>query len=66
MTLARREMAIILFTLLIGYDLYDKQKKGPTMELFDTIRDRDVETPSDYIIPLAEEGSEGVRSKFRA
>ncbi|KAF6812419.1 cytochrome p450 [Colletotrichum sojae] len=66
MTLARREMAIILSTLLIRYDLYSKQKKGPTMELFDTIRERDVEARSDYIIPLAEEGSEGVRIKFRA
>lgn len=66
MTLARREMAIILSTLLLRYDLYDTQKKGFTMELFNTIRERDVEARSDYIIPLAEEGSDGVQIKFRA
>ncbi|KAI1106148.1 cytochrome P450 [Jackrogersella minutella] len=65
MTLARREMALVLATLLMKYDLYDGQE-GPTMELYDTERARDVDAHSDYIIPVPAEHSEGVRIIFRA
>ncbi|CAJ2514334.1 Uu.00g024530.m01.CDS01 [Anthostomella pinea] len=65
MTLARREMALILATLILKYDLYTGQK-GPTMELYDTKRARDVDAHSDYIIPVPAEGSQGVRILFRA
>ncbi|QKX62347.1 uncharacterized protein TRUGW13939_09506 [Talaromyces rugulosus] len=65
MTLARREMALILATVVLKYDLYTGQK-GPTMELYDTERARDVDAHSDYIIPVPAKGSPGVRVKFRA
>lgn len=64
MTLARREMALVLATILLNYDLYTGQE-GPTMELYDTKRARDVDAHSDYIIPLPAKGSEGVRIRFR-
>lgn len=65
MTLARREMALVLATIIMKYDLYDGQE-GPTMELYDTERTRDVDAHSDYIIPVPAENSEGVRIRFRA
>ncbi|KAI1361471.1 cytochrome P450 CYP682H1 [Xylaria arbuscula] len=65
MTLARREMALVLATLVIKYDLFNGQQ-GPTMELYDTERRRDVNAHSDYIIPIPADGSEGVRIKFRS
>ncbi|KAI0855717.1 cytochrome P450 CYP682H1 [Xylaria cubensis] len=65
MTLAKREMALILATIVIKYDLYNG-RGGATMELHDTERRRDVDAHSDYIIPLPAEGSEGVRIKFRS
>lgn len=65
MTLARREMALVLSAIMIKYDIY-KGQEGPTMELYETDRSRDVAAHSDYIIPIPAEGSEGVRIKFRA
>ncbi|XXG99373.1 hypothetical protein Hte_005710 [Hypoxylon texense] len=65
MTLARREMALVLATIVMKYDLYNGQG-GPTMELYDTERARDVDAHSDYIIPVPAENSEGVRIRFRA
>ncbi|KAK1988402.1 cytochrome P450 [Colletotrichum cereale] len=64
MTLARRELALILATIVSKYDLYNGQD-GPTMELYDTERGRDVDAHSDYIIPVPAEGSQGVRVKFK-
>lgn len=65
MTLARREMALVLSAIIIKYDIY-KGQEGPTMELYETNRLRDVAAHSDYIIPIPAEGSDGVRIKFRA
>lgn len=65
MTLARREMALVLSAIMIKYDVY-KGQEGPTMELYETDRSRDVAAHRDYIIPIPAEGSEGVRIKFRA
>ncbi|KAM7188881.1 Cytochrome P450 [Naviculisporaceae sp. PSN 640] len=65
MTLAKREMALVLSSIIIKYDIYQGQD-GPTMELYDTDRARDVDPCSDYIIPLPSDGSEGVRIRFRA
>ncbi|KAI0537731.1 cytochrome P450 [Xylaria digitata] len=64
MSLARREIALTLATLVLKYDLYRGQK-GPSMELYDTERARDVDAHSDFIIPVPAEGSQGVRIKFR-
>ncbi|KAK3685727.1 cytochrome P450 [Podospora appendiculata] len=64
MSLARREMELTLATIVIKYDLYMGQE-GPSMELYDTERARDVDAYSDYIIPVPEAGSQGVRIRFR-
>lgn len=64
MTLARREMAMTLATIFLRYDVYRGQA-GPTLELYDTTRARDIDADSDYIIPVPEKGSVGLRVKIR-
>lgn len=64
MTLARREMAIILASLFLRYEVYRGQE-GRTLELFDTTRERDIDANSDYIIPVPAKGSRGLRVKVR-
>lgn len=66
MTLARREMALILASFFLKYELYDGQKGGHTMELYDTERARDIDANSDFIIPVAAKGSHGLRVMFRS
>jgi hypothetical protein len=67
MTLARREMAIILATLLLRWDVYDgRPGPRPTMELYDTLRARDIDANADYIIPIPAKGSKGLQVKIRA
>lgn len=66
MTLARREMSIILATLFLKYDVYNGQPgQGPTLELYRTERARDIDANADYIIPVPARGSEGLRVKIR-
>ncbi|KAJ6021662.1 cytochrome P450 [Penicillium herquei] len=66
MTLARREMAIILATSFLKYDVYDgSPEQGPTLELYDTQRARDIDANMDYIIPVPARGSEGLRMRVR-
>ncbi|GAB1191744.1 hypothetical protein APSETT444_000926 [Aspergillus pseudonomiae] len=64
MTLARREMAMTLATLFTKYDLYRGQP-GPTLELYDTYRSRDIDVNADYIIPIPAKGSKGLQVKIR-
>jgi hypothetical protein len=66
MSLARREMALILASFFLKYDLYDGHKGGHTMELYDTERARDIDANSDFIIPVAAKGSQGLRVLFRS
>lgn len=67
MTLARREMAIILATLFLKWDVYDGQPgQGPTLELYNTERARDIDANGDYIIPVPARGSKGLQVKIRA
>lgn len=66
MTLARREMAIILASLFLRYDVYENGKEqGPTLALYETERARDIDANSDYIIPVPATGSLGLRVKVR-
>ncbi|KAJ8063550.1 hypothetical protein OCU04_007422 [Sclerotinia nivalis] len=65
MTLARREMAIILAALFLKYEVYHGQQ-GPTLELYNTQRARDIDANADYIIPVPAKGSEGLRVKIRS
>lgn len=64
MALARRELAATLATMFTKYDLYRGQP-GPTLELYDTIRARDVDAARDYISPLPTKGSVGLRVRIR-
>ncbi|PSR80441.1 cytochrome P450 [Coniella lustricola] len=64
MNLARREMAVVLATLFRKYDVYRGQE-GPTLELFDTLRARDIDANHDMIIPVPAKGSKGLRVKVR-
>ncbi|KAI0485715.1 cytochrome P450 CYP682H1 [Xylaria cf. heliscus] len=66
MTLARREMAIILATIFLKWDVYDGTPgQGPTLELYETERARDIDANADYIIPAPATGSKGLRVKIR-
>ena len=65
MTLARREMAMILASIFLKFDVY-KGQPGLTLELYDTERKRDVDADADYIIPIPTKGSKGVRVKVRS
>ncbi|KAI1799353.1 cytochrome P450 [Daldinia bambusicola] len=62
---ARREMSMILAAILRHYDLYRGQK-GPTLELFNTTRERDIVANSEMIIPMPAGDSKGVRVRFRS
>lgn len=64
MTLARREMALTLAAIFLKYDVYEGQA-GPTLELHDTLRERDIDADSDYIIPIPKKGSKGLRVRIR-
>lgn len=62
MTLARREMSIILATIFTKWDVYDgSEGQGPSLELYDTERERDIDANGDYIIPTPAVGSKGLR-----
>lgn len=65
MALARHEMTMTLASLLLKYDIYRGQE-GPTLELYDTIRERDIDANRDYILPQPAEGSRGLRVRVRA
>ena len=65
MTLARCEMALVLASIILKYDI-DASRDGPSMQLFDTKRERDVNADSDYIIPNLHPLSLGVRVQFSA
>ncbi|RFU78085.1 cytochrome p450 [Trichoderma arundinaceum] len=64
MALARRELAITLATIFLKYDLYNGQD-GPTMELYNTLRERDIDAHSEFIAPFPAPGSKGLQVKFR-
>ena len=58
--LARRNMSVVLASRIFKYDLYRGQK-GPTRELHDADRERDMDAKSDYIIRVPAKGSQGLR-----
>ncbi|CAD6449307.1 5333bc3a-fea7-453e-b3a7-b6ab6420774a [Sclerotinia trifoliorum] len=64
MNFARLEMSLVLAAIIQKYDIYSGQG-GPTLELFDTIRERDIDLNHDYIIPFPAKGSRGLRVKIR-
>ncbi|KAI0967879.1 cytochrome P450 [Xylaria arbuscula] len=64
MNLARREIAVVLATLFRKYDVYHGQT-GPTLELYDTQRARDIDANHDMIIPVPAKGSKGLQVRVR-
>ncbi|KAL8860957.1 MAG: hypothetical protein Q9178_002712 [Gyalolechia marmorata] len=65
MNFARQEMFIILATIIRKYELYVGQE-GPTLELYETTRERDIDVNRDMIIPFPAPGSHGLRVKVRS
>ncbi|KAI0096385.1 cytochrome P450 [Nemania sp. FL0031] len=65
MNFARQEMFIILATIIRKYDLYQGQE-GPTLELYHTVRERDIDVVRDMITPFPARGSHGLRVRVRA
>lgn len=66
MNLARREIALVLATLFRKYNLYRGQEGlGPSLELYNTQRARDIDPNSDYIIPAPAKGSKGLQVLIR-
>jgi len=64
LNLARREIGVLLATLILKYDVYRGQK-GCTLELYDTLRGRDINCNGEYIIPAPAKGSKGLRVLVR-
>lgn len=64
LNLARREIAVLLATLVLKYDIYRGQK-GYTLEIYDTVRGRDIDCNGEYIIPAPAKGSKGLQVLVR-
>lgn len=62
--LARREISVLLASLLRKYELYAGQE-GCTLEVFDTLAERDLDANGDFIIPAPAKGSKGLRMRVR-
>ncbi len=65
MNFARREIDIILVTILNRYDLYRDQKER-TLKLYDTIRERNIDANSETIVLMPVKRSRELRVKMRS
>ncbi|KAF2135991.1 uncharacterized protein K452DRAFT_354132 [Aplosporella prunicola CBS 121167] len=64
--LAYQELYLVIAAIFRKYDLYDGTgKKGPTLELYETERKRDVDMVADMIVTAPAQGSKGVRLLVR-
>ena len=63
MNLAYQEMYFVLAAVFRKYDLYDGtvEGKGPALQLYDTVRERDIDMVAELAVPSPEVGSEGLR-----
>lgn len=68
MNLAYAELYILLAGIFRQYEIFDGTGKQtlPTLALYDTVKERDVDVKSDYLVPFPEKGSKGIRVKVRA
>lgn len=57
-------MGMVLATILNRYEIYRGQE-GKTLELYDTVRERDIVANSEMIIPMPIKGSYGFRVRVR-
>lgn len=64
--LALQEFNLFTAGVFRKYDLYDgSANQGPSLALYETTKQRDVECPSDAVVPRAAPGSKGVRLLVR-
>ena len=65
--LAYAELYIIIAGVVRKYDLYDRaaMQKTPTLALFETTRERDVDIAFDLLVPFPTRGSKGIRAVVR-
>ena len=68
MNLAYQELYLVTAAVFRKYDLYDGtgMQQGPTLALYDTIRERDVDMTSEFIVTFPARGSKGVRLLVRS
>lgn len=65
--LAYSELYLFLAAIFRKYDLYDGTNKqtGPTLALYDTVRERDIDPVVDLVVPYPAKGSHGLRLTVR-
>ena len=65
--LAYAELYIVIAGMFRKYNLYDEaiEQKTPTLALYDTTRERDVNMEHDFFLAFPREESKGVRVKVR-
>ncbi|KAJ5769986.1 uncharacterized protein N7511_002037 [Penicillium nucicola] len=68
LNLAYAELYIILARIFRKFDLDDgtNTQCGPTMALYDTNRERDIDPQKDQFLPIPSKGSKGVRVQIKA
>ena len=68
MNLALSELYMILAGIFRRYELYDGTDKqtAPTLALYDTTRERDVDVTFDCLVPFPAKGSKGIQIKVRS
>lgn len=60
MNFAKKEMSMVLASIIRKYDIYRGQD-GPTLELYETTRKQDIDLNREYIIPFPAKGSYGLQ-----
>ena len=65
--LAYQELYLVIAAIFRKYDRYNgtRMQQGPTLALYETTRERDVDMKSDFNIPFPVRGSKGVRLLVR-
>ena len=65
MNLAYQELYFVLASIFRRYDVYDEtaEEQGPTLQLYDTVRERDIDMAADLGAPFPKVGSQGLRIK---
>ena len=65
--LAYAELYIVLAGIFRKYDMHHSaiEQKTPTLALFETTREEDVDIEYDYLIPFPKSGNRGIRAIVR-
>ena len=67
MNLAYAELYIVIAGIFRKYDVFNGaiEQKTPTLALYETTRENDVNMEHDFLIAFPKEGSKGVRVRVR-